>query len=430
MVALNKITIKGFRNIDKFSIDLKDITSLLAPNNYGKSNAMTAIAFGFQFIKSQPKTRLGMMGDQSWISINKEIAGKPFVFEEEGAIDDNTDFIYGFSFEWKRNRRNDKEDVSEGQIVSEYLQVKSKNGEKPKFTKLINRTSGNKAMYMPSPTGRCNKEIPIEPSELVLNKLYNYDDLFYHDSIEIIKNIEIKWIDTLANPESFFIPHMLVKDGKRQLIVESWISKYLYELKQNDKDNFELLVSAITNLVPTIEMIDPVVINNINLKIDDDAPFELPDQYDIIVKEKNNNQQTRFQLLSTGSMKILNLLAAVIKSQKDGVQLLLVEELENSIHPRLLQSLLSSISDFLGGTKLLFTSHSPNLAKYLSAPQLYIGLPSEKGFVDFRTLKPSKVTHVLKIASAGEMSLGEYLFDLMLDLECDNNSVSELFAKY
>lgn len=430
MVALNKITIKGFRNIEKFSIDLKDITSLLAPNNYGKSNAMTAIAFGFQFIKSLPKTRLGMMGDQSWISINKEIAGKPFVFEEEGAIDDNTDFIYGFSFEWKRNRRNDKEDLSEGQIVSEYLQVRSKNGEKPKFTKLINRTSANKAMYVPSPTGRCNKEILIESSELVLNKLYNYDDLFYHDSIEIIKNIEIKWIDTLANPESFFMPHMLVKDGKRQLIVESWISKYLYELKQNDKDNFELLVSAITNLVPTIEMIDPVVINNINLKIDDDAPFELPDQYDIIVKEKNNNQQTRFQLLSTGSMKILNLLAAVIKSQKDGVQLLLVEELENSIHPRLLQSLLSSISDFLGGTKLLFTSHSPNLAKYLSAPQLYIGLPSEKGFVDFRTLKPSKVTHVLKIASAGEMSLGEYLFDLMLDLEYDSNSGSELFAKY
>ena len=428
MVALNRITIRGFRNIDKFSIDLKDITSLLAPNNYGKSNAMVAIAFGFQFIKNQPLFRSEMMGNESCISINREIAGKPFFFEEEGSIDDNTDFIYGFSFEWKRNRRNDRKEISEGQIVSEYLQIKSKNGEKPKFTKLINRTSGNKAMYMPSPTGRCNKEIPIESSELVLSKLYNYDDLFYHNYIEVIKNIEIKWIDTLANPENFFVPHMLVKDGKRQLIIESWLSKYLYELKQNDRDNFELLISAITNLVPAIEMIEPVVINNINLKIDDDAPFELPDQYDIIVKERNNNQQTRFQFLSTGSMKILNLLTAVIKSQKDGVQLLLVEELENSIHPRLLQSLLSSIGDFLGETKLLFTSHSPNLAKYLSAPQLYIGLPSEKGFVDFRTLKPTKVKQVLKIAAAGEMSLGEYLFDLMLDLECDPDLVSDYFA--
>ena len=389
---------------------------------------MVAIAFGFQFIKNQPLFRSEMMGNESCISINREIAGKPFFFEEEGSIDDNTDFIYGFSFEWKRNRRNDRKEISEGQIVSEYLQIKSKNGEKPKFTKLINRTSGNKAMYMPSPTGRCNKEIPIESSELVLSKLYNYDDLFYHNYIEVIKNIEIKWIDTLANHENFFVPHMLVKDGKRQLIIESWLSKYLYELKQNDRDNFELLISAITNLVPAIEMIEPVVINNINLKIDDDAPFELPDQYDIIVKERNNNQQTRFQFLSTGSMKILNLLTAVIKSQKDGVQLLLVEELENSIHPRLLQSLLSSIGDFLGETKLLFTSHSPNLAKYLSAPQLYIGLPSEKGFVDFRTLKPTKVKQVLKIAAAGEMSLGEYLFDLMLDLECDPDLVSDYFA--
>lgn len=419
MVALNKITVKGFRNIDNFTIDLNNVTSLLAPNNYGKSNVMSAIAFGFLFIKSQPMSRLGMMGEQSWISINKEIAGKPFVFKEEGTIDNSTDFIYEFSFDWKRNRKNDKDDVSDGRIISECLKIKSKNGERPKFTKLINRTSENKAVYMPSPTGRCDKEIPIDSNELVLTKLYNYDELFYHNSIEIIMNIEIKWIDTLANPENFFMPHMFVKDGKHQLVFESWISKYLYELKQKDRDTFELLVSAVTNLVPTVEMIEPVVINNIHLKVDDDAPFELPDQYDIIVKEKNNNQQTRFQLLSTGSMKVLNLLTAVIKARKEDTQLLLVEELENSIHPRLLQSLLSSISDFLGETKLLFTSHSPNLAKYLSAPQLYIGLPSKKGFVDFRTLKPSKVTQVLKIAAAGDMSLGEYLFDLMLDDDSD-----------
>ena len=122
---------------------------------------------------------------------------------------------------------------------------------------------------------------------------------------------------------------------------------------------------------------------------------------DLFVKEKNNNQQTRFQYLSTGSMKLLNLLTKVIKAKKDNVQLLLVEELENSIHPRLLQCLLSSINDFLGETKLLFTSHSPNLAKYLSAPQLYVGLPSEKGLVSFHTLKATKVNQALKIAAAG-----------------------------
>ena len=71
MIALNKITIKGFRNIDVMSIKLEGITSLLAPNNYGKSNAMDAVLFGFQFIKNLPKNKLRMMGDQSCISINK-----------------------------------------------------------------------------------------------------------------------------------------------------------------------------------------------------------------------------------------------------------------------------------------------------------------------------------------------------------------------
>lgn len=429
MVSLNKISIKGFRNIDSFSIDLQDITSLLAPNNYGKSNAMAAISFGFHFIKRLPKTKLRMMGDQSCISINKMVAGKPFVFEVEGSIDDTTEFIYGFKFDWKRNRKNNVEEDSDGQIVAEVLKIKTKNGEKPKYTKLIYRTESTKAKYIPSPSGRCDKELNIDSNELVLNKLYNYDDLFYHNYIEAIRKIEVRGVDTLSDPEEFFAPRLTVREGRQRLILGYDLAQYLYELKQKDKDTFEYLISSITNLIPTIETINPIVINKLDLKIDKDAPFELPDQYDVIVKEKNNNQQTRFQYLSTGSMKLLNLLTKIIKAQKDGVQLLLVEELENSIHPRLLQSLLSSIKDFLGDTKLLFTSHSPNLVKYLSAPQLYIGLPSEKGFVDFHTLKTTKVSHVLKIAAAGEMSLGEYLFDLMLDMECDQDLISEFFAK-
>lgn len=430
MVSLNKITIKGFRNIDVFSINLENITSLLAPNNYGKSNAMAAITFGFQFVKGLPKTKLMLMGNQSCISINKGIAGKPFVFEEEGTIDENTDFIYGFSFDWKRNRNNYKEKNSDGCILTEYLKIKNRNGEKPKYTTLINRTAGNKVKYKPSQTGRCDKDLLIESNELALNKLYNYDDLFYHHYLEAIKSIRVRGVDTLSDPEENFAPRLMLDDnGKQTLMLGSDLARYLYDLKQKDKDAYEFLISATTNLIPTIETIDPVAINKLDLEIDKDAPFELPDQYDVVVKEKYNNQQTRFQYLSTGSMKLLNLLTKVIKAQKDGVQLLLVEELENSIHPRLLQSLLSTIGDLLGETKLLFTSHSPNLAKYLSAPQLYVGLPSEKGYVDFRTLKTTKVSHALKIAAAGEMSLGEYLFDLMLDMECDPELISEFFTK-
>ena len=189
------------------------------------------------------------------------------------------------------------------------------------------------------------------------------------------------------------------------------------------------MLSAVTTLIPTIELLEPVVISANNLKIDDDAPFEYPNQYDLVVKEKNNNQQTRFQYLSTGSMKLLYLLTTIIRASSEGVQLLLVEELENSIHPSLLQSLLDVVRLFLGETKLLFSSHSPNLLKHLAAPQLYVGLPSDKGEADFRTIKPSKVKSVLQIAGAGEMAIGEYLFDLLQDAESDPSLVDVFFTQ-
>ena len=164
------------------------------------------------------------------------------------------------------------------------------------------------------------------------------------------------------------------------------------------------------------------------VQVEDGVPFTYPDRYDIMVKEINNNQATRLQFLSTGSMKILYLLICIVRARKKGTQLLYIEELENSIHPNLMRTLLTIIAEMKGDTKLLFTSHSPNVAKYLTAPQLYVGLPSDKGVVDFRTIKPSKVKSVLQIAGAGDMALGEYLFDLMLDTEADPTLIDFFFV--
>jgi len=429
MVSLNKISIKGIANIDSITLDLQQVTALLAPNNYGKSNVLSAIIYGFEFIRQLPSYRQKMMGLEQCISVNKYIAGKPFAFEIEGSIDDKTDFQYGYSFEWKRYRKMD--DVilhTGGAIKSEFLKIKYKTGEKPKFTTLIDRTSAKVALYTPSQTGRCDKELTIDSNELALNKLFNYDDLFYHNHIQAIKSIRIIDANYLSDPYEYFSLRMIIQDDNHKYLTGGEIAAYLYNLKKKDAGTFKLLLSAISTLIPTIELLEPVVISANNLKVDADAPFEYPDQYDLVVKEKNNNQQTRFQYLSTGSMKLLYLLTTIIRASRENVQLLLVEELENSINPSLLQSLLNVVKLFLGNTKLLFSSHSPNLLKHLSAPQLYVGLPSDRGDADFRTVKSSKIKSVLQIASAGNMALGEYLFELMMDAASDPDIIKHFFV--
>ena len=428
MVSIKKITVKGFRNIESATIDLQNITCLLAPNNYGKSNILYAIDFGHHFMGTTADKKLLMMRFVNAIPVNKAVAGMPFEFWIEGSLDEERDFQYGYHFNWAQNNLT-QDHVINGKITGEFFKIRDNKKEKPKFSTIFLRTAADGAKYLPSPTGRCDKPLSIGESELVINKLYNYDELFYHDDIKAVLNISIQGIDTLSNPDKFFTPQVHIGNDGQTITISDKTSTYLYELKKEDKPTYEYLLSAIQILLPNIESIEPVMTSP-RIHIEDNVPYTYPAQYDIMVKERFNNQATRLQFLSTGSMKLLYLLTTIVRASREGVQLLLVEELENSIHPSLLHSLLSILKDFLGDTKLLFTSHSPNLVKYLSASQLYVGLPSDKGIADFRTIKSSKVKSVLQIAGAGDMSLGEYLFKLMIEAESDTDIIDHFFVSH
>jgi hypothetical protein len=423
-ISIKSITVKGYRNILSTTIDLQDITCLLAPNNYGKSNILSAIGFGYNFMIAPSEKKTLMMQSIADISINKSIAGKPYVFILEGSLDANRDFQYGYQFNWFQNNLAG-DHIIDGRIFGEFFKIRDNTKERPKFATIFQRNAADSAKYLPSITGRCDKSLVIGPHELVINKLSYFDDLFYHSDIEAVLEINIQGIDSLTNPEMHFAPRLKVHKSGTRISIGDWVPSYLFDLKKEDKGTYDYLFSAIQILLPNIESMKPIRIS-LRTQVDKDAPFTYPDSYDIMVKEVYNNQATRLQYLSTGSMKILFLLTCIIRARKEGTQLLFIEELENSIHPNLMQALLSVIAEMKGDTKLLFTSHSPNVAKNLTAKQLYVGLPSDKGVVDFRTIKPSKVKSVLSIAGAGDMALGEYLFDLMLDTETDP-SLIELF---
>ena len=423
-MRIDRISIGGYRNIEYSNIKIQQLTALLAPNNYGKSNVMDAVMFASAFIHGNTETRRQMMNDFTCISINSKIATKPFFFEIEGSFNLDYGFIYNFSFEWGKQNLNNTAGEA-GTIIGEYFGIKDNTKEKPKYRKVIHRTKES-AMY--DSTGRCNKIIPISADELVLVKLSNIDSWQFLSLAKDLLSINVGSVDTIADPKQHFLPKKMVTADGVQLVYDGF-TQYLYQLKQEDERVFDVLVSILTTLVPTIQTVQPVRFGSKSKQVDKDAPYELPDLYDVYVKEKPNNQATPFRFLSTGSMRVLFLLTSIIYANKRGTQILMVEELENSIHPDLLQSLLKAIPMLSGETKLLFTSHSTHLAKHLTYEQLYVGLPSDDGLVDFRTIKPTKLKSVLKIAAAGEMALGEYLFELMLNAEDDRNLIDVFFEE-
>ena len=430
-MKLNKIKISGVFNLKDVEIALDDLSALIAPNNYGKSNVLHAIDFGVFFMEASSKRKSSCMRNRSLIPINTALEGAPFSFELEGEFHDGEkfyNFIYGYSFDWLKTSKDD----TGAKIIGEYLKMKSEDD--LKFRSYINREDTTVAYYLASPTGRCSKQLPVDGNILALNKLANFDDLFYIDSIRQLNRLDVREIGTLQHPDSLF--NMIAPDDDvNELILdyprESKVGYYLNSLKKLAPNKYELLKDVVTGLLVTIEDFEPVQIDlrkDVEEEETKDLPFRLPETfYDVRVKERYNNQYTSISRISSGSKKIFFILTLVIAAEINKIPLVLLEELENSVHPRLLQNLLTAIVQLAGETKVLITSHSPYLVKYLEPTKMKFGIPTEQGVADFRSLKPNKVAKVLKNASAEEVSVGEYMFEMLLDMDCDNELVNEYF---
>jgi predicted ATP-dependent endonuclease of OLD family len=197
------------------------------------------------------------------------------------------------------------------------------------------------------------------------------------------------------------------------------IANFFYLLKKEDTDKYELLINTIQDLLPDIEYINPIEIDlkeKSSGKKSKFIPFVLPEKvYDIRVKIKTNNQETSVKNLSTGSRRIFYVLASALISDMSDNKLLCFEELENSIHPALLQRLLMLIAELTPNTKVLITSHSPHLVKYLSLDDILIGIPNCEGLASFKRIKKSKQKKLISYAKDAETNIGDFVFDMLIE---------------
>lgn len=427
-MRIKKITIGGFANIDKVSLSLSNICALLAYNNFGKSNILEAISFGFRYLIADALEKRNRMNRcLDYIPINNTTAGKDFLFEFEIEFNNQgvkRNVIYGYSFSWPHRKYASS-------IKTEYLKIKSADDLKHKS--YIRRNNGV-CLYLSSEAGRCSSKIEVEPNQLALNKLSNYDNLFYIDAIKQILSITIVETNALADPKTFFRTievingHAAFTDGIDNIPDFSTCANFMYNLKNSDPHKYSLLQDAIKQLVPDIIDFEPIKVDLkeqvAKFKGNKDIPFDFPEYiYDIRVQEKSLNQQITIEKLSSGTKRIFYLLLMTIAAAHNNVPLMMIEELENSIHPSLFQRLLITIRRLANDTQILLTSHSPYLLQYLNPETLYIGIPNDENLAIFKRVKHSKINALLKEASSYDMSLGDFIFDMLADIHDQSDDV-------
>ena len=405
-------------NIAEVNLPLEPLTALVAPNNYGKSNLLVAVEFATRFLTATPQERQQMMGQRKLIPINASMDSRPFEFEVCGTAG-GYDYEYGYRFEWATT----KEGLTGRRITGEWLRAKQSDEptlermqsqaglsfaergagrrSQPKFRSLLRRESETNALMAPTPTSRCNKPLAVDGTTLALDRLGAQDKLFFAPLVSAIRSISVQRVNTIDNPDGIFstpYPQGGTAQYSTAIPRSGETGYFINSLRHLAPGNYHLLRSTLLQLLPDIEDFEPV---QVDLSERADVPFQVPNTYyDIRVKERANNQYTSINSVSTGCKKILYVLTMALAASMNGVQLLMFEELENSVHPRLLQSLLQVVDTLSGDTKVITTSHSPFLVKYLRPERIYLGLPSKEGVADFRTIKPSKVKRVMQQASS------------------------------
>lgn len=423
---IQRVKIAGFSNIDSVELNLNKINSLIALNNYGKSNVIKGLDFGIDFMNNSQKVRDKMMSFKPYIPFNKNIENRPFEFEIEINTEinnSNFDIIYSYAFDWIKN------DKEKGQrIISEILKIKETDTE-TKYKTYIKRDI-LKANFLPSETARCNKDIRVDKNELVINKLRNFDDLFYLQILEVLNEINIVSVDTLQNPDDLF-KKIRIGDKDNQIVKNDYSLSmndaknsafFIYSLMQKNSQMYDLYKDAVLTLLPSLLDFEPIEIDlKEQFRFNDEErklPLDFPEKiYDIRVKEKNNNQQTSITSLSSGSQKIFYVVSIAIAAEINKVPILTYEELENSIHPGLLQKLLIILDSLLENSKIVLSSHSPYLIQYLNFDNIKIGIPNDMGLACFKELKKSKFKKLLLLAEDENISVGDLIFEKMIEIQ-------------
>lgn len=428
VMKIQAVLIDGFKNLSNVKIGFDNITALVALNNFGKSNVLSAIDFGLKFIKATIEDKADMMSNSNLIPINSRIFGKNYRFEIEVLTEmDSVEYrvLFGYEFAWKCD------EDAEPCIVSETLKIRPEE-KGQKYTQLINRDV-QKALYKSSETGRCSSKINVETTELVVNKLRAYDEIFYAEVIKKLNTMRF-YMENNLDAKNFYQPDPIIRKGLEDMTVDAEnLPRVIYQLREKNPKKFELLKDVYKDLFPNVE---DIIVKQYkfnggdNGQLPADAPFIITNAIHILyVKDKNLMHPIDFAMMSDGAKRVFMILTRIILANVANVSLIAVEEPENSIHPSLFRDYIQIICQLLEDCKIIITSHSPYIISYLEPSWIHVGVNKQPGVAEFFTFKKSGQRLLQQDAANFKMSTGDYLFSMLADeesnwedyLECDVN---------
>ena len=425
-MKITSITVSGFKNIKKTRLDLDGISALISVNNYGKSNLFEAIDFGFSFIHESRKGRKNMMSWIKGVPLCTSMQDDEYTFEVEFYDEDLEDYKYvryGFSFKWHRD------DDSGAVITDEWIEARENTS--VRYNSFLKRKEGK---YRKGKDTIAYRKIDLDDYQLAIDILTLVENIDIAGIIKDIYDINFRVCSSLDLGDRFQpSPLEYIEDEEDAIrFDDSDVPKALYTLKLKKPELYEQFEEAVYTLFPEFSSIslseftlsDTSLEKQITVKVGDkelsaeemqeEIPFKIREHiYRLFVKSEYMNQPVSMANMSTGTKRAVWLLTNAFVANLVKAGIVGIEEIETSIHPRMIKALLEIITEALGSAPVIVSSHSPYLVQYLKPEKMYVGVPNENGVAEFRRIQKSKVKKLISNARDLNLSVGEYIFELL-----------------
>lgn len=207
------------------------------------------------------------------------------------------------------------------------------------------------------------------------------------------------------------IPDMRVITNTESMAIGSAEPEYenlasiILSLHHNHPQNYNDFQTIVKKIMPHFSSI-------IEIPSKGEVVAQSPEKesYLIVLEEKNLKQKLSMQSVSSGDLKTLLLIATTLNM--DDYSTLIVEEIENGIHPKRISDLIEHLDTISKVKKMqiLFTTHSPIVINKLSAHEILLTKRESDAGTQFILLDDSdQITRVKKYLQEGG-SLTDFLY--------------------
>jgi len=401
-MKITKIKVSGYKNLNNCEMKLEDFNVLIGANNSGKSNFLELFRFLDYVIDGNDEIRQYIF-ERNYIpsyGYFQTINSKNYETSLEIEFTDNIgDDIYKYWYnivlknvcKTNDNKTNDKKD-EKGYIKSEsfkYKNIRTTGIPKTIFERIDSE-------FVKIIVGQ--KQLQIDKTITALSIINKLTDV--KNELDTIARLGLITLQLIAKT---FVIYSSPNDIKTNLIGNKepmLINGRISTLSLNDEiikilksDKSEFFIDVLRDILGIKDII----------KID--YPNNNEQELSFIFVQYPNGTIQRLYQLSDGTVIVLNLIVYLFSTVQT---IIAIEEIENSIHPKLLQKLILLMKNNFSEKQIIITTHSPVILNMVQINEVSIFISKECGNTEIIKVKDKK--ELVKKLSQPMASFGDIFF--------------------